>query len=189
MSADLVHPHGRNIHGKIITEIKKFLGMAVYLWVMFGLMALHTSVVLAERHLSYRFYGFAIVNSLILGKIMLIADDLHLGENFEERPLVYPILFKALLFAIVFICFDLAEEVLVGLVRGKTFDQSIPDIGGGSLRGVLFVAVILSVGLIPFFAFRELSRVLGKSQLRALLFTSVGPAGPGQSRVQSLGKS
>lgn len=157
MSADPIpaDSRGRNLLGKVIVEIKKFLGMAVYLWVMFGLLALHASVVLAERHISYRFYGFAIVNSLILAKVMLVAEDLHFGENFKDRPLVYPILYKAVLFAILFICFDLVEEVLLGLARGKTFAQSIPDIGGGSPSGVFFVAVILSIGLIPFFAFRR----------------------------------
>ncbi|MGC2200926.1 MAG: hypothetical protein WA633_12380 [Stellaceae bacterium] len=184
MSADPVHTDGvrRNLLGKIVDELKKFLGMAVYLWVMFGLMALHASVVLAERHISYKFYGFAIVNSLILAKVMLIAEDLHLGDNFKERPLVYPILFKAFLFAIVFICFDVAEEVLVGLIRGKTIAQSIPDVGGGSPSGVFFVAIILSVGLIPFFAFREIGRVIGERELRALLFTSGRQVGPRQSR-------
>jgi hypothetical protein len=176
MSADPVHTDGvqRNLLGKIINELKKFLGMAVYLWVMFGLMALHASVVLAERHISYKFYGFAIVNSLILAKVMLIAEDLHLGETFKERPLVYPILYKAILFAIVFICFDVAEEVLLGLIRGKTVAQSIPDVGGGSPSGVFFVAIILSVGLIPFFAFREIGRVIGKHELRSLIFTDGG---------------
>ena len=101
---------------------------------------------------------------------MLIAEDLHFGGNLKDRPLVYPILYKAVLFAILFICFDLAEEVLVGLVRGKTVAESIPDIGGGSPSGVFFVAIILSVGLIPFFAFREIGRVLGKHELRSLIF-------------------
>ena len=173
----------RNLLGKIINELKKFLGMAVYLWVMFGLMALHASVVLAERHISYKFYGFAIVNSLILAKVMLIAEDLHLGENFKKRPLVYPILYKAFLFAIVFICFDVAEEVLVGLIRGKTVAQSIPNIGGGSPSGVFFVAIILSVGLIPFFAFREIGRVIGKHELRSLIFTD-GARAEFQSRMR-----
>ena len=163
---------GRNVRGKIIHETKKFLGMAAYLWVMFGLFALHESIVLAKHQMSYKFYGFAIINSLVLAKVMLIAEDLHLGERFRDRPLVYPVLYKALLFAIVFICFDLAEEVLLGLVRGKTLAQSVPDIGGGSLGGILSVAVIITVALIPFFAFREVGRVIGERELRALLFTN-----------------
>lgn len=114
---------------------------------------------------------------------MLVAEDLHLGENFKDRPLVYPILYKAFLFAIVFICFDLAEEVLVGLVGGKTIAQSIPDIGGGSPSGVLYVAIILAVGLIPFFAFREIGRVIGKHELRSLIFTD-GARAAFQSRMR-----
>ena len=148
--------------------------MAVYLWMMFGLMALHASVILAECHISYEFYGFVIVNSLILAKVMLLAEDLHLGENFKDRPLVYPILFKAFLCAIVFMCFDLEEEVFVGVLRGKTVAQSIRDIGGGSPSGVFFVAIILCVGLIPFFAFREIGRVIGERELHSLMFTG-GP--------------
>ena len=185
MSTDPVHidSRGRTLLGKIVVEMKKFLGMAVYLWVMFGLMALHASVVLAERQMSYRFYGFAIINSLILAKVMLIAEDLHLGENSKGRPLVYPIVYEAILFAILFICFDLVEEVLVGLVRGKTFAESIPKIGGGSPKGIFFVAIILSVGLIPFFAFREIGRVIGKRELRSLIFTD-GARAAFQSRMR-----
>ncbi len=174
---------GRNLLGKIIVEIKKFLGMAVYLWVMFGLLALLASVVLAERHISYRFYGFAIINSLILAKVMLVAEDLHFGENFEDRPLIYPISYKAVLFAILFICFDLAEEVLLGVARGNTFAQSIPNIGGGRPIGVFFVAIILSVGLIPFFAFREIGRVIGKRELLFLIFKR-GARATVQSRMR-----
>jgi phosphatidylserine synthase len=185
MSADPVHTNsrGRNILGKIINEFKKFLGMAAYLWVMFGLLALHESNVLAKHQISYQFYGFAIVNSLILAKVMLIAEDLHLGEKFRDRPLIYPILYKAFLFAIVFICFDFAEEVLVGLIRGKTFAQSITDIGGGSPSGVFFAAIILSVGLIPFFAFREIGRVIGERELRSFIFTD-GARAAFQSRMR-----
>ena len=185
MSANAVHSdsRGRNLLGKIIDEIKTFLGMAVYLWVMFGLLALHASIVLAEHQMNYQFYGFAIVNSLILAKVMLVAEDLHLGERLRDRPLVYPILYKAFLFAILFIGFDWIEEVLVGLVRGKTVAQSIPDIGSGSQTGLLFVAIIVSVGLIPFFAFREIGRVIGERELRSLIFTD-GARAAFQSRMR-----
>jgi hypothetical protein len=190
MSTSPVHTDGRarNVLSKIVNETKTFLGMAVYLWVMFGLFALHESIVLEEHQISYKFYGFAIINSLILAKVMLVAEDLHLGERFKNKPLVYPILYKAVLFAIVFICFDLAEEVLVGLIKGKTVAQSIPDIGGGSVRGVFFVGVIITVALTPFFAFREVGRVIGERELHTLLFTSGRPAEPREYRVQRQSK-
>jgi fumarate reductase subunit C len=76
---------------RVLDEVIKFLSIVFYLWVMFGVFALHESVVSAKDHIDYHFYGFAIVNALILGKVMLVAEDLHFAEWIKERPLIYPI--------------------------------------------------------------------------------------------------
>jgi hypothetical protein len=134
---DASHARRRSVVERIIHEVKQLVGMAVYLWVCFGLFALHESIVLEQHHINYKFYGFAIVNALILAKVMLVAEDLHLGERFQNGPLVFAILYKAFIFSIVFICFDVVEEVVVGMVKGKTLMESVPSIGGGTLGGVL----------------------------------------------------
>jgi hypothetical protein len=56
----------------------------------------------------------------------------------------------------------------MGVWKGKTFGESLPKIGRGSPAEVIIVALIMAVALIPFFAFRELSRVLGRGVLGAL---------------------
>ena len=162
---------------RVFDEVIKFLAIAFYLWVMFGVFALHESVVSAKDHINYHFYGFAVINALILGKVMLVAQDLRFADWIKDRPLVYPILCKAAAFSILFIVFDVVEEVLVGVFRGKTIGESIPTIGGGTPSGVFFVAVILAVALIPFFAFREVGRVIGERALHALMFTGGPEAG------------
>jgi hypothetical protein len=63
----------------------------------------------------------------------------------------------------------MAEEIVIGLWKGKTVAESIPKIGGGSPFGIVIAGLIFTVALIPFFAFRELSRVLGKGVLETLL--------------------
>jgi fumarate reductase subunit C len=158
----------------VFDEVMKFLAIAFYLWVMFGVFALHESVVSAKDHIDYHFYGFAFINALILGKVMLIAEDLHFADWFKDRPLIYPILCKAVAFSILFLVFDVVEEVVVGVFKGKTIGESIPIIGGGSLSGVFFVGIILAVALIPFFAFREVGRVIGERESHSLMFTG-GP--------------
>lgn len=52
-----------------------------------------------------------------------------------------------------------------------TIRQNIPDIGGGSLSGVIFVVIILAVALTPFFAFRVLRHVIGERTMYSLLFS------------------
>jgi hypothetical protein len=79
-------------------------------------------------------------------------------------------LLKSLLFAIVFISVHVVEHVIVGLWYGKDILQSMPGFGGGGIDGVIMVGVLMSVALIPFFAFTEISRVVGVAPLQALIF-------------------
>ena len=67
--------------------------------------------------------------------------------------------------AVTFILFNMAETIALGLWKGKSLADSIPKIGGGSPAEIVVTAIILAVALIPFFAFREVSRVLGKGVL------------------------
>ena len=99
----------RGLKQRIVDEVVKFLIAAFYLWVMFGTFALHESVVSDKDHINFHFYGLALVNALILGKVMLVAEDLHFADWFKDRPLFYPILCKAVAFSILFLVFYFAE--------------------------------------------------------------------------------
>src|SRR6185503_18905579 len=104
LSQDKSEPHGdrRSLKQRIVDEVVKFLIAAFYLWIMFGTLALHESVVSDKNYINYHFYGFA----LILGKVMLVAEDLHFADWFKDKPLIYPILCKAVAFSILFLIFD-----------------------------------------------------------------------------------
>jgi len=90
-------------------------------------------------------------------------------------------MFKSAVFAVILLCFHIIEETLIGVLHGNALSQSIPEIGGGTLQGILMVGIIMFVVLMPFFAFRELGRAIGAEQLRSLLFggeTEAGAAPP-----------
>jgi hypothetical protein len=44
-------------------ELKQFLVIAVYLWVVFGLLLVYKSVILNEEHISYLAHGVALINA------------------------------------------------------------------------------------------------------------------------------
>lgn len=149
-------------------QLKEFVVVTLYLWVVFGLLLMFKSVVLAEHKIPFAYHGFAIINALALAKVMLTAKDLHLGEGFHEAPLIYPTLLKSALFTFVLACFKILEEAAVGLYHGKSFQQSISDIGGGTLNGILILTLLLFVTLIPFVGYGELQRVLGEGKLERI---------------------
>jgi hypothetical protein len=153
---------------RIFHNVKEFVAMFLYLWILFALFTWHEAIVLARHHIDYKPYGLALFNAFVLAKVMLVAEELHLGTKFRKRAPMYPILHKSFLFAVIFICFNMAERIVTGLWKGKTIAESIPKIGSGSPAEIVTAALIISVALIPFFAFRELNRVMGKGILGAL---------------------
>jgi hypothetical protein len=158
---------------RAISEAKKFAVIVGYLWMLFVLLQLHRLTILREQNpagpISYR-VGFALINALILGKIILIAEVFHFGERFKNRPLVYAILFKSVVFSVLLVCFDILEEVLVGMFHNKTITQSIPALGGGGVEGMLLVGLMVFIVLIPFFAFTEVARAIGEDKLLSIIF-------------------
>jgi len=104
---------------------------------------------------------------------MLVAEDLNLGARLQPRPLIYPIVTEALLLTVLFICFHVLEKVVIGLFAGETVAASVPSIGGGGLMGVVCVGLILFVSLIPYFAFRRVTREIGADRMREML---LGPS-------------
>ena len=151
-------------------QLKEFLVIALYLWVVFGLLVVFKSAVLAEHNIPFAYHGFAIINALALAKVMLTARDLHLGERFDEAPLIYPTFLKSAVYTLVLACFKILEEAAVGLYHAKSFQQSISDLGGGTLNGILILTLLLFAMLVPFVGYGELQRVLGEGKLEQIFF-------------------
>ena len=155
------------LKAKALHEFRRFATMFAYLWVMFFLLQLHQYVILAQRHIPFEQYGVGLINALVLAKVMLVADDLRLGEwrGRRRRPLIYPVLLRSTLFAVVFIVFDIIEKMVVGVLHGKAVADSIETFGGGGILGAILVAIIVAIALIPFFGFVEVSRLMDPGEL------------------------
>src|SRR5436309_807493 len=121
---------------RAVTELKNFVAIAAYLWVLFSLFEIHRVIVLRQAQASslsgsgYR-VGFAAVNALVLGKVMLLGQAIHVGERLRKTRLIQSVLYKSGAFAVLLVCFDVVEEVIIGLFYGKSVATSIPQLGGG----------------------------------------------------------
>jgi hypothetical protein len=174
---DTMSAAGPTLKQKAYKELKEFLAISAYLWLVFALFVLYKSVICSEPGTPLVAHGLALINALALGKIMLIAQSLHFADRFKNEPLIFPTLFKSAAFAIILGCFKVLEETLIGLYHGHSFEESLAGMGGGTLNGILCMIAILAVLLIPFFGFTELRGVLGEGKLASLFFASRHPAG------------
>lgn len=163
-------PGKRSFKARAIHELGEFAVMFFYLLVPLSLFVFHRAMVLKERGIDYQFGGLAMINALVLAKVMLVAEELGLGTRWRSRPLIWPILDKSISFAAILLIVHEAEEGLKGVIHGKGFIESLPSMGGGGLVGLLLVDLNVAIALVPFFAYRELGRVMGPGRLEALLF-------------------
>jgi len=162
----------RSLKALAVHELRNFLRLFLYLWVLFAVFGLNQSIVLREHGISWTGQGFAFVNALVLAKVMMLFEMIDPGRWLRRRPLIYPILYEAFLLTILFIVVHVTEKVVEGLIHGKTIEASLPSIGGGGLTGLLSAAVIMFVALTPFFGLRNLSLVLGADRIRVIMFGS-----------------
>ena len=155
---------------KIVHEMGEYLIIVCYLTLVFAAFTQYRRFLLAAHDITYTEYGVAVIEALILGKVVMIGDILHLGGHLEQKPLIYPTLLKTIVFSVFVAAFTLIEHMLKGLWEGKGAMGGLIDFFGKGPYELLAGCLIIFVSLIPFFAFRELGRVLGEGKLWALFF-------------------
>src|SRR5262249_12120962 len=128
----------------------------------------------------YLHYGFAVVEALIVAKVILIGHAIGLGRRFERGLLIVSVLYKAALFGAFVGLFGILERVVEGLFHGKDCAAIMLGISEVGFDELLARMIVLIVCFVPFFAFLEVGRVLGPGKLSALFFSRPGDsASPG----------
>jgi len=155
---------------KIFHEVAEYWINVVYLILMFAAFTQYRRFVLAAHDITYTNYWVAVIEALILAKVIMIGAVLRLGRGLEQKPLIYPTLYKAVVFSLFVGVFTLIEHVIKGLWKGKGLMGGLVDFFGKGSHELLAGCLIIFVALIPFFAVKELARVLGEDKIRTLFF-------------------
>lgn len=111
-------------------------------------------------------YATALVSSVALGKFVFVLEKLPLARRFETKPLIYPVLYKTVLFtALVNVIMHFEERFL--------HKSSAPAANPETFWPCFFAhQLAFFVTFLVFFAFRDIGRVIGQERLRKLFFVS-----------------
>ena len=161
----------KSLQQRALDELKEFVVVAVYLWVLFVVFAAYKRVLLQENGVNLWSQSFAIVNALVFGKVILIAQALKLGGGLKKQALIWTVLGRALLFSVVLVLFHIAEEAIRAWIKDLPLSTAVQDFGEATWFGLLTYAALFFVALIPFFAVQELGDVIGRDALWDLFFS------------------
>src|SRR5258708_23630858 len=100
---------------KLKREFIKYWINVLYLAVVFSLFSWYRRLILAHYEIKYLNYGVAIIEAMVLAKVIMIADVMGLSRGlFKERPLIYPTLYNSLVFSVFLALFVALEDTIVG---------------------------------------------------------------------------
>ncbi len=155
---------------KVLHEMKEYWLTALYMFFFFGVFSTYRRLILAHHNFSYEEYGVSVIKALVLAKVVLVAETLRLGRGFADKPLVIPTLYKSFIFTVCVAFFDVLESVIGSLFRGISPAEAVVELMNRFNYVKLAGFLVVFFTFIPFFALRELRRVLGEGTLRGLFF-------------------
>ncbi len=158
-----------SVKQKVTYEFEQFTIITLYLAFFFCALATYSMLLLDRFHISYFAYGTALINALVIAKVILIGEAVRAGTRFEGKALFYSVMWKAFVFGLLVFAFHVLEELIKRLVDGKGLAGALHDI---RIDELLARTVVVICTFIPLFAFRELGRVMGRDKLRSLFFRS-----------------
>jgi hypothetical protein len=98
--------------GKFIRDLKSVAWISLYLVLFFCAISTYSMLMLHELNVTNSIfrYGFAIINALVLAKIIMIGEYARLGRRHEDQPLIISTLWKAFLFGLLVAASHILEE-------------------------------------------------------------------------------
>ena len=161
---------------KIFHELGEYLINVVYLTLVFAAFTQYRRFLLAAYDITYTNYWVSVIEALILGKVIMIGEVVRLGRGLEQKPLIFSTLYKTFVFIVFVGVFKFIEHVIKALWNGEQLTRELFELSEKGFHELLANSLIVFVALIPFFAIKELGRVLGEEKIRALFFKRrVGP--------------
>jgi len=160
----------RSLKERLLHEVVEYWVNFCYLALVFAAFTQYRRFVLAAHDITYTNYWVAVIEALVLAKVISIGGVLRLGRGLEQKPLIYPTLYKTVVFTLFVGAFTLIEHTIIGLWKGKGLMGGLEEYFAKGPYEFLAGCVIFLVVLIPFFGVKELGRVLGGDKIQDLFF-------------------
>ena len=151
-------------------ELIEYAVNVAYLAIVFAAFTWYRRLILASYDIDYTNYWVALIQALILGKVVMIGGIFRLGRSLEDKPLIVSSLYKTAVFCLFCAAFTVVEHTVVGLWSGEGIGGGFHDFSEKGSHEIVANTLMLFVSLFPFFAFRELGRVFGRERFRDIFF-------------------
>jgi hypothetical protein len=162
--------HEGSLKARAVSELKAYAVITLYLWLFLGCFMIYRWLVMAESGVTTLHFGFALVEAMIVAKVMLIGGAFAFTRRYDDAPLALAVAYKSALFAVLVGLFAVAEHLVVGWFRGQGLFGGLREFAAVGVYEIGARMLMMTVAFVPFFAVREVGRVIGMQKLAAMFF-------------------
>jgi len=155
---------------KLFLEMTAYWINVFYLTILFAVFTSYRRLVLANYDISYSNWGISLIKAMVLAKVIMVGSLFHFGRSLENKPLIFPTLIKSVVFTLWVALFALGESTIRGFLHGKGLAGALDHLLSEGTDEFYSKCLVVFIAFIPFFAFKELGRVLGKGKIWGLFF-------------------
>jgi hypothetical protein len=167
-------------------EFLQILGPTCFFFVAFNIITFTKKLFLEDYHINFAgFFLPATIGALLVGKVVLLSDEIPIMKRFHRVPLIFNVLWKTIIYSLTALVVQFLEELVPILWHHQSLGIAVIKVWD-KIHWPHFWAVhiLLAYFLLIYVSFRELARNLGEAQFFYLFFgfprtvAPTQPAGP-----------
>lgn len=159
----------------LVREIREIIPPTIFFFIAFALLLLTQALVLQEHDIDAWDWGRAIVGALIVGKVVLIVDHFRFVDRYPDRPLIWNVLWKTLIYNVAATAVHYLEQLLPRIFDGESFAAANRALYAATdWEHIVLTHMWLAVLLLAYCGGRELVRAIGPAKVRRMFFSARG---------------
>jgi hypothetical protein len=158
----------------LLHELRELAPPTLFFFVWFNLILFTKRLMLEQYLIAYAGFLIATTGALVVGKVVLVANQMPFLRRFDYAPLIYPILFKTIVYTVLVFAARLIEMFIHYLVgHGVIGGGRAVEYLFGEFHWPQFVATQLWVIVLflIYVTISELNHLFGDGELFRIFFT------------------
>lgn len=163
------------LKSKLVHEFREMLLISAFFGLFFFSFATYKMYLLHQFRSAQFVYVTALINTLVLAKVILLGSFVRLGKRMDHRPLLVSAVYKAAFFAVLTAAFHWVEEFVKDAIHAHSFADALHETLQQTSWPLLALLVICFCLFIPFFSLWEVRRVMGDEEFSELFLRRTRP--------------
>jgi hypothetical protein len=152
-------------------EIQELIPPTIFFFIAFNLLAFTNALNLKQYGISLSTFAIATLGALVVGKVVLITDKLPFINQFPDKPLIYNVVWKTIIYALAAFLIRYLERLIHFLFQYGSLSSANRHLFEEVVWPHFWaIQIWLLVLLFLYCGLRELIRVVGRHTVVEMFF-------------------